>query len=328
MEQIVFLTFLYVLGLTVGVLCALAFTIVWMLFASSLLEIVYEFFSREYVDTQPETLEKALINNDAQAILISDLHADRWDADDANLQSLTKFMTLLKEYPQIEECIINGDLADFPEKVASSILERDLGSLDMHESTATLLVSRCVAILSIPKIPLSIVLGNHDLSLHGLRNAHSSSAILPGSLKQFWDGILLLKTQNSRAIAVEHGHRYDPLLTLYTAYRTLDIARNAQLDQASDFYEQLASSRHIRREKRGFMTLLHEYIVKLRYRRAARFNRYGASAVTFGHTHIADRFLFNSNCVYVNTGSWEPNRGGYIAIVTRTGTIWGPYRVG
>lgn len=327
MQENLILACIYIFGLAFGVLCAFTITIIWMLFASSFLEFIYEIFSKKNTDIQPSELHKALKNDNAQAVILSDLHVDRWDVHDSNLQTLEDLMNLLKKHPHIEECVINGDLADFPEKETSTILERELGLLDIHESKETILVSSCIAILSSANIPLSVVLGNHDLSLHGLRNPHTTSTILPGNIKQIWDGVLILKAKNKRSISIEHGHRYDPLLTLYTSYRTMDIARNSQIDQASDFYEQLASSRHVRRKKDGLWARFHENIIKLRYRRAARLNHHNANAVIFGHTHIADRLILSPNCVYVNTGSWEPNSGGYVAVATRTGTVWGPYSI-
>jgi|GEM_PF-6288411 len=327
MDQTPLFLSVYVFGLAVGVLCAFGITIVWMMFASTLLEGLWELFGGRGTDSQPATLQEAMAISDAKAVIISDLHVDRWDEHDTNIQSLRVLAQLLKENSHIRECIINGDFADFPEEALSSVLQRPIGMPDLHGSKSVEMISHCIGILSETNITLSIVLGNHDLSLHGLRNPHTNSAILPGNLKQIWDGVLLLNMKQEEKVLVEHGHRYDPLLTLYTSYRMLDIARNTQFDQASDFYKHLAGSSHTRAKKVTAFSRLREGIIKLRYRGAARFNHRGAKAVTYGHTHLPDRFVFPSGCVYVNTGSWESNRGGYVAVVTDKGNLWGPYSV-
>lgn len=318
---------IYILALTVGVLCAFGITIIWLLFANSALEAVIEVFVQQGDDYQPESLGVAIAHPNARAVIISDLHVDRWHVGDTNIESLKMLASLLKINCQIKECIINGDLADFPERTESSVLRRPLGELKLTGSSSVEMISHCIGILSEGNGFLSIVLGNHDLSLHGLRNPHMSSALLPGNLKQVWDGTLLLKAEVGTGICVEHGHRYDPLLTLYTSYRMLDIARNAQLDQASDFYKQLSESSHMRVKTATLHSRIREGITRLRYRSAARFNQHSAKVVTYGHTHIPDRYVFSSGCTYVNTGSWEPNRGGYVAVATSTGELWGPYSI-
>jgi UDP-2,3-diacylglucosamine pyrophosphatase LpxH len=187
--------------------------------------------------------------------------------------------------------------------------------------------------------------GNHDIGISGLRYIRPD---LPwGSVKVAWNPSLQLKLTPNCWVFIQHGHQHDPFLWIYLRYAVLELLRDgtsvaqrngnlgmaqpaqakpqgaaglAQTGMASHDFQQPAGEPWLRQ------------LVRLRYRQAAR-RLYRLRCqpairfITFGHTHLPDRYRFPGGWEYLNSGDWAGNDAHqcYLKIYA-SGEVTGPHQ--
>jgi UDP-2,3-diacylglucosamine pyrophosphatase LpxH len=167
-----------------------------------------------------------------------------------------------------------------------------------------------------------------------------------------------------RWVYIEHGHHGDPFLWIYLRYALLDLtragAKNRELQIAHGFQRggqvgQVGISRNARLEfahgrltggnshfedsiSKGTISSWHikEILIKLRYRQAARktFRKLRfqlksrlSGTVTYGHTHVPDRYEFPGGNIYINSGDWAGNSWHRCySVIDSDGFVRGPYQ--
>jgi hypothetical protein len=200
-----------------------------------------------------------------------------------------------------------------------------------------------------PQLTVTYSTGNHDIGISGLRYVRPD---LPwGSIKVAWNPSLLLKLTKDFWMLVEHGHQHDPFLWIYLRYALLELLRdgtsaaqrggavgqiqpaNAASSGAPHAAPGLAEPGSDGNEfppphRESLLTRL----VRLRYRQAARRlyrmrGQRGIKAITFGHTHLPDRYRFPGGWEYVNSGDWAGNDDHqcYLKIYA-SGRVTGPHQ--
>lgn len=230
-------------------------------------------------------------------ILFSDLHVDRWAWERRKM-----FVDFLK-YVETEasEVIILGDLLDFPSLKGDNIWPK-------HEG----LINR---LRRLPEqgIPLTYLIGNHDISLRGVE-LELDNLIITYRNKQR----PLLRTFFGREVYIEHGHEYDPLFQehVYDALEFLRSVTGQALDaRALDFLRNISTTFRIDigRRNTGLPIKHHsedigvpERILKIWDTAAEQIlKRMRVDIVFFGHTHAPGVTRMQSQGqYYVNTGDW------------------------
>lgn len=139
-----------------------------------------------------------------KTVIISDLHIDTWKADKkvlgkTKLEHFYNFLEWIE--PFTERLVINGDLLEAPPQGGEDILP-----------THYELTSRLLDLSNTVKIYYFV--GNHDISFWGLkvRDFHNINIHYPRYPKVYLD---FGPPDNKSYIYFEHGHFYDPVLSLY-----------------------------------------------------------------------------------------------------------------
>lgn len=150
-------------------------------------------------------------------ILISDLHADRWDRDRKEL--FFSFLDYVEK--NALELYVLGDIFDFPAPKNNSIWPRFKD-----------LITRLRALPS-KGVPVLYMIGNHDISLRGIEFEEAGVTMTYSDSKH-----PVVKIIHGKQIYMEHGHYYDPLFRdhIYDAMDFLKEVTGKSLDkQAVDF---------------------------------------------------------------------------------------------
>lgn len=188
-----------------------------------------------------------------------------------------------------------------------------------------------------PQTVLTYLTGNHDIGVEGLRYIRPDLSW--SSVRVAWNPAVMLKLQPESWIYIEHGHRYDPFLWLYLRYAILQLLRspgspalaqregklgmgqNKRLTKAPTSAEAFAwewldtqgrlpgDTPDDQKETVGMK------LAKYQFRHSARRRlrmfppevRDCVKAISFGHTHIPDQYVFPGGCHYVNSGDWAGN---------------------
>ncbi len=183
----------------------------------------------------------------------------------------------------------------------------------------------------LPPLEVTYLTGNHDIGIEGLRYIRPD--LTWSSVKVAWNPSVLLKVSPDRWVYVEHGHRYDPFLWLYLRYAIMQLFRGptaVRIAQRSGKVgmKKVVPLTHLQANLAAPLPWENQaeiqptpqegvgtWIARYRFRQAARRtfrrirNDYGdqVKVVTFGHTHIPDRYEFPDDRLYVNSGDWASN---------------------
>jgi hypothetical protein len=301
---------------------------------------------------------------DAWALCLSDLHIDTWD--DSVIGPRTEALTRIMAWAdgKIKRLILNGDLLDIPphpnnqEDPHLLTIPNDWPSQDVApaknledpdvplrpgslQSRYTGILTSLFSSSAIHKIGL---VGNHDIGINGLR------FVAVGGKTINWSPGILIETQTKgRYIYIEHGHRHDAQIWVYTIYALIDILRGET--QATGAQRGGRVGKAGRENERTIGTaanavenydpsnpeagLTAGQLTNLRIYRAAAYRRlkglracgYDISAILMGHTHLPDRFQLDENTVYVNIGDWAGNGNHQTyALISHEGEVLGPYQ--
>ncbi|HVT11914.1 MAG TPA: hypothetical protein VHE55_06580 [Fimbriimonadaceae bacterium] len=213
--------------------------------------------------------------------------------------------------------------------------------------------------LNPPATAITYLTGNHDIGAEGLRFIRPDLSW--NSIRVAWNPAVVLKRRADRWVYVEHGHRYDPFIWLYLQYAVLQLLRgpgdvqaiqrfgktghNAPLakgeapapaaDHCWEWMDELGRPKDYPKDAKPEPASFGSFLAKYRFRQSARrlYRRLwwqgerNIRVVTFGHTHIPDRYEFPYGHVYVNSGDWA---GGdhhqcYV-LIEADGTVTGPHQ--
>ena len=201
----------------------------------------------------------------------------------------------------------------------------------------------------VPPLPITYITGNHDIGIEGLR------FIMPGlawgSVQVAWNPSVVLRASADRWVYLEHGHRYDPFLWLYLRYAVLQLFRGPAAvhitQRAGKVGMKHSHPTNLEAAKRAPSLpweneeeIQHDphdgvgaWFARYRFRQAARraFRRIQkeqsdrVKVITFGHTHIPDKYTFPGGRLYINSGDWAGNSPdqSYL-IIHSNGVVEGP----
>ncbi len=227
-------------------------------------------------------------------ILISDMHADRWDR--TKKERFFEFLEYVEKTAR--EVLILGDIFDFPPLKGDTIWPK-------HKD----LVSRITA-LPAKGVPVLYMIGNHDISLRGIELSENGFTMTYCDNKRPY-----LREIFDKKIYIEHGHYYDPLFQdhIYDAIDFLKSVTGQAVDKrAVDFWRDV-----VRILQRNPKTKVEKKVEKEQIGVPERFlkiweqaseqimKRMRIDIVFFGHTHapmIVE--MVGGNQWYVNTGDW------------------------
>lgn len=208
-----------------------------------------------------------------------------------------------------------------------------------------------------PRTMVTYITGNHDMGLEGMRFIRPE---LPwNAIRVAWNPSIVLMMEDDRWVYLEHGHQHDPFIWLYTRYAILDLLRSPGRSTAGQRGGRVGMGHNSncltaapptqpgtfpweRLDDRGRppkdLAVKEPFSMKLakyRFRQAARkrFRSFhGAEkrhvrTVTFGHTHIPDRYFFPAYGLYVNSGDWAGNDNHQCYLeICRNGVVTGPHQ--
>ncbi len=227
-------------------------------------------------------------------ILISDLHIDRWDRDKKD-----HFFDFLDYVEKSASCLyVLGDIFDFPALKNDSIWPK-------HQEIIMRLRN-----MPSKNIPLTYIIGNHDISLRGIELNEENFKLTYCSNKTPLEAEVF-----GKKLYMEHGHYYDPLFQdhIYEAVDFLRSVTGQAIDQhAVDFWRDVVrifqrKPKHKQDDKiskdevgvpEKFLSIWEKAAEQILKRK-----RY--DIVFFGHTHnptIVD--MLGSSQLYANTGDW------------------------
>lgn len=301
--------------------------------------------------------------DDAWALVLSDLHVDTWDDNLIHQRSTALADILTTAHGNTRRLIINGDLLDLPPH-PNNQKDPDLltiphnwpdGEMESAENLVApgqplrpgSLQGRYASILMGLFNPTGMhkigLIGNHDLGISGLRFV----AMAGKSVN--WAPGLLIEDGKGGYIYIEHGHRHDPLLWIYTVYALIDIlrgdtqetggARGGRVGKAGD--AAIRTLAPVARQVKSYDTgdpkaeLSWGQKLTLCAFRAAAYRRlqelrsceFPISAILMGHTHLPDRFQLDEKTLYVNIGDWAGNtKHQTYAVINHEGEVLGPYQ--
>jgi hypothetical protein len=188
------------------------------------------------------------------------------------------------------------------------------------------------------------LVGNHDMGINGLR-----FVAVTGRAVNWSPGILLETPEKGKYIYVEHGHRHDAYLWIYTIYALIDILRGetsasggqrgGRVGKAGNETERTILHEAVKVQEYdpsdpmagltgGQKNTLWSYRAAA-YRRLRKLRSCGieVSAILMGHTHLPDRFQLDKDCLYVNIGDWAGNGNHQtFALIAEDGKVLGPYQ--
>lgn len=233
--------------------------------------------------------------DDKPVVLISDLHVDRWDRKRKEL-----FFDFLDHVESAaRELYVLGDLLDFPALKGESIWPR-------HSEV----ISRLRALPS-KGVPLTYLIGNHDISLRGIELSENGFTMTYCDAKNCFNRVIYGKN-----VFMDHGHFHDPLFKdhIYEAMDFLREVTGQAVDrQAVDFLRDVV--RIFQRRPKHKDNLDHEKpsdvgvpesILKT-WETAAEhiFKKMQYDVIVFGHTHAPGITpMSGGDKWYVNTGDW------------------------
>ncbi len=226
--------------------------------------------------------------------LISDLHMDRWDRE--RKESFFSFIDHVEENAQ--SLYILGDIFDFPALKGESVWPR-------HK----LVVSR---LLDLPKkgIPLTYLIGNHDISMRGIELFENGFTMTYCDNKQPFE-----REIHGKRIYMDHGHYYDPLFQehIYDAMDFLRSLTGKAVDQrAVDFWRDVVrilqrnpKTKTAPHERKGQIGVPERFLKIWEQAAEQLLKRMRYDVVFFGHTHSPNIIeMLSKNQWYVNTGDW------------------------
>ena len=125
-----------------------------------------------------------------RSIVVSDLHADRWDEEKLNL-----FLGFLNSYlvKKAGRFILNGDIFDIPSS------STDLGWPKRQDKLLTALTKLAT------RIPFVYITGNHDLATKPLGPMTIMSGLVQIEPEKF------SFNEGNNKFILKHGYQYDPL---------------------------------------------------------------------------------------------------------------------
>jgi len=301
---------------------------------------------------------------DAWPLCLSDLHIDTWGSDAIGPRSDALARIMAWADGKIDRLILNGDLIDIPphpnnqedphlltipydwpkQEIAPA---KNLAEPDQPIRPGSL-QRRYAGILTAlfsPAGPHKIgLVGNHDIGINGLRFVAAT-----GKAINWAPGILIETQVKGRYIYIEHGHRHDAQIWIYTIYALIDILRGetqatgaqrgGRVGKAGRENERMIGVEATEVEKYDPSNpeagLTKGQLTNLRIYRAAAYRRlkglracgYDISAILMGHTHLPDRFQLDEKAVYVNIGDWAGNGNHQTyALISHEGEVLGPYQ--
>ena len=143
-------------------------------------------------------------------LVVSDLHVDTWSDRKIRQTGKSKqehFFNLLDAAEQVgvRELVINGDLIDLPPYKGHR-------TFTQGSDAARELVERLISFGS--KIPVTYVIGNHDIGVSGFRCMSADNIAPLRNLSCCYPDYVIDTFPNS-TILIEHGHACDPFRGAY-----------------------------------------------------------------------------------------------------------------
>ncbi|MEZ5338850.1 MAG: hypothetical protein R3F46_11375 [bacterium] len=196
-----------------------------------------------------------------------------------------------------------------------------------------------------PGLSITYSTGNHDIGISGLRYVRPD---LPwGPMKVAWNPAMRIMLNDDYWVFMQHGHQHDPFLWIYLRYALLELLRDGtsaaqrrgnvgMLSDERMHPDEQTLLRQTGMDKGSFSPPKHEpflhHLVRLRFRQAARrlirfLRQPQVKVVTFGHTHLPDRYRFPGGCEYINSGDWAGNdlHRCYLKVYA-SGSVTGPHQ--
>jgi UDP-2,3-diacylglucosamine pyrophosphatase LpxH len=223
------------IGLTFGVLVGLLLSAIVIVGKDILFEWICERF---------EGNEEAFIDSTPVQILVSDVHIDTWDypaRPGLRAENFVEFLGHVKQCQMIESFVLNGDLMDIPENPTDTAAGRqsmtlklgkgpihDRGPLDPKYSNVQLALAQ----LGSRNCRFVYQTGNHDIGITGLRFTRNIPPGLFPQIEVSWNPQIVIEfggQQSQGALYLEHGHHYDPAMSLYIRTEIVDILRGANI---------------------------------------------------------------------------------------------------
>jgi UDP-2,3-diacylglucosamine pyrophosphatase LpxH len=203
---------------------------------------------------------------------------------------------------------------------------------------------------TLPLLRITYLTGNHDIGIAGLRFIRPD--LNWSSFRVAWNPAVRLRMTEDRWLYIEHGHRYDPFLWVYMRYALLELLRGpgtavaqrggktgmtkrATLDTETEGKPTSQGWEDQREEiKPASQDGIPANLARYRYRQAARalFRKLQKTdpqikVVTFGHTHIPDRYEFAGGRTYINSGDWAGNDTHQCYLIIHpNGCVTGPHQ--
>ncbi|MEW5945964.1 MAG: UDP-2,3-diacylglucosamine diphosphatase [bacterium] len=230
-------------------------------------------------------------------VVISDLHVDRWE----NGRKEMFFEFLDHVVKTAKEMYVLGDIFDFPPLKGETVWPG-------HREIITRL-------RSLPErgIPLTYVIGNHDLSLRGIELDEGGFTMTYCDRKR-----CLVREIYGARVFMDHGHFHDPLFKEHI-YDAIDFLRNVTGEpvdrRAVDFFRDVVrifqrepkrKAAPGRKERTPGEVGVPERFLKIWEDAAEQVSKeMRCDAVVFGHTHAPGITpVAGGGKLYVNSGDW------------------------
>jgi UDP-2,3-diacylglucosamine pyrophosphatase LpxH len=183
----------------------------------------------------------------SQIVTISDIHlgvSDVFAETQVNRDALVNFLTQIKDYPNVAELVIIGDLLDGWFVPMDYVLPDSQSTFfDSVAANNQTVIDAINAIITAGNIKVTYVAGNHDLLL----TEADVERILPG-INQISDDVQGLGTYITGAnseITIEHGHRYN-IFCAPDNFSNRDITNDASsILPAGYFFTRVATSSEV-----------------------------------------------------------------------------------
>lgn len=223
-------------------------------------------------------------------ILISDLHADRWDRE--RKEHFFEFLDYVEK--NASSMYIIGDFFDFPALKGGGIWPK-------HKEIINRLSS-----MPLKGIPFTYLIGNHDISLRGIELDEGGFTMTYCDAKRPFEREIF-----GKKVYMDHGHIYDPLFQdhIYDAFEFLRTVTGKAVDQhAVDFLRDVVRilQRQPKRKTRESVGVPEQFLKIWEQAAEQILKRMRYDIVFFGHTHAPMIVEMQShNQWYVNTGDWN-----------------------
>lgn len=228
-----------------------------------------------------------------RTIMFSDLHIDRWNLDKRDM--FMDFMDYVER--KATEVFVLGDLLDFPALEGSEIWPKYAPIINRIRG------------LSDKNIPITYVIGNHDIALRGIEIDADNFKLT------YCDGAPLQRTLHGKKVCIEHGHAHDPLFKEHV-YDAIDFLRDLTgkavdrrlADFFGNFLRTLKPAGDKPKDPDERSVGVPENFLRLWDAAAEQLiKRVRCDIVVFGHTHAPDITEMQGGGWYVNTGDWVAN---------------------